>query len=82
MTAAGSAIIDWAALGKVMLYSLAAGVGISVAFGFAIRGPLRFADLRRDGRPLEAAAYGLLTMVGLAVSLATAGYGIYVMTQK
>jgi hypothetical protein len=80
--ASGASIVDWKALGEVVLYSLAAGVGVGAAFSLAIRGSVRLAELRRDGRAPEAAAYALLTVAGLAVSAAAVGYGIYLMTQK
>ena len=75
-------VVDWNAIGKVVLYSLIAVVGVSVAFGFAIRGTLRFADLRRDGRGPEATAYAIVALSGLAISVAAVAYGIYLMTQK
>ena len=42
-------VVDWAALRDVVVASLAAGVGVTVAFSLAILGLTRFADMRRDG---------------------------------
>jgi hypothetical protein len=82
MSLFASSIVDWNAIGKVVLYSLIAVVGVSVAFGLAIRGTVRFADLRRDGRGPEATAYAVVALTGLLISCAAVGYGIYLMTQK
>jgi hypothetical protein len=79
---AGASVVDWNALGKVVLYSLIAGVGVSLAFGIAIAGSVRFADLRREGRGALAGAYVVCALLGLAVSVAAVAYGIYLMTQK
>ena len=80
MTAAK--LVDWATLGKVVLYSLVAGIGVCIAFSLAVHGATRFADLRRDGRGPEATAFAGLMLAGLAVSVAAVAYGIYLMTQK
>ena len=77
-----SSVVDWNALGKVVVYSLIAGVGVSMAFGLAVRGTIRFADLRRDGRVPESTVYLVLAVAGLAVSAAAVAYGIYLLTQK
>ena len=75
-------IVDWAALRDVVIASLAAGVGVTVAFSLAIMGLTRFADMRRDGRPFEAWAYAGLAIVGLGVSATAVVYGIILMTSK
>lgn len=75
-------VVDWAALRDVVIASLAAGVGVTLAFSLAILGLTRFADMRRDGRPAEAWAFGGLAMIGLAVSGAAVVYGIVLMTSK
>ena len=50
-------VVDWTALRDVVVASLAAGVGIMVAFSFAILGLARFADMRRDERVVGAWAF-------------------------
>jgi hypothetical protein len=75
-------VVDWTALGKVVLYSFIIAVGSTVAVSLAILGAIRFADMRRDERAIEAGAFAVLTAVTAAVSVAAMVYGIIVMTQK
>jgi hypothetical protein len=75
-------VVDWAALRDVVVASLAAGVGVTVAFSLAILGLARFADMRRDGRAFEGWAYAGLAIAGLAVSATAVVYGIILMTSK
>jgi hypothetical protein len=82
MSVLASTIVDWKTLGKVVVYSLVAGVGISLAFSLAIVGAARFADMRRDGRAIEAGGYAVLLAVALAVVAGAVVVGIVVMTKK
>jgi len=75
-------VVDWAALRDVVIASLVAGVGVTVAFSLAIMGLTRFAEMRRDDRALEAWAYAGLAIAGLAVSGTAVVYGIILMTSK
>jgi hypothetical protein len=75
-------VVDWAALRDVVLASLAAGVGVTVAFSLAILGLTRFADMRRDERVVEAWGFAALAVVGLAISATAVVYGIILMTSK
>ncbi|MGH2979812.1 MAG: hypothetical protein ACRDLQ_09280 [Solirubrobacterales bacterium] len=75
-------IVDWAALRDVVIASLAAGVGVMVAFSLAILGLTRFADMRRDGRVAEAWAFAGLAVAGLAVSGTAVVFGIIMMASK
>lgn len=75
-------VVDWAALRDVVIASLAAGIGTTIAFSLAILGLTRVADTRRDGRVVEAWAYAGLAIVGLAVSATAVVYGITLMTSK
>jgi hypothetical protein len=75
-------IVDWAALRDVVIASLAAGVGVTVAFSLAILGLTRFADMRRDGRVAEAWAFAALAMLGLAISGTAVAFGIILMISK
>ena len=75
-------VVDWAALRDVVVASLAAGVGITVAFSLAIMGLTRLSEMRRDERVVEAWAFGVLAVAGLAVSGAAVVYGIVLMTSK
>ena len=75
-------VVDWAALRDVVIASLAAGVGVTVAFSLAILGLTRLADMRRDGRVVGAWAFAGLAMVSLAVSATAVVFGIILMTSK
>jgi hypothetical protein len=75
-------VVDWAALGQVVVTSLAAGVGITAMFALAILGATRAVDVRRDGHAAAALAYGALMAVAFAVVVAAVVAGIVVMTQK
>jgi hypothetical protein len=75
-------VVDWSALGKVVLYSFVIAVGATATTSLAILGAIRFADMRKDERVIEAGAYAVLTAVTAAVSVAAVVYGIIVMTQK
>jgi hypothetical protein len=82
MSVLASAIVDWNTIGKVVLASFISGVGVTLAFSLAIVGAARFADMRRDGRAVEAVGYAVLLAVGLAVVAAAIVIGIVVMAQK
>jgi hypothetical protein len=75
-------VVDWGTLGEVAVYSLAAGVGLPIAFSTAILGATRFVDMRRDGRPLEAGFYAVLMTLGLVATLGAVIFGVIVMTSK
>jgi predicted membrane channel-forming protein YqfA (hemolysin III family) len=82
MTVLAEKIVDWATIGKVVLYSAGAGLGTSICFALAILGVVRFADMRRAERRLVAGVYALLGTAGLAASAAAIVVAIIVMTQK
>jgi hypothetical protein len=75
-------VVDWSALGKVVLYSFVIAVGVTVTTSLAVLGAIRFADMRKDERVIEAGAYAVLTAVTAAASMAAVVLGIIVMTQK
>jgi hypothetical protein len=75
-------IVDWAALFEVVYTSLAAGLGVTLAFSLAVAGSTRFADEVRENRMTRAAMYGVLAALGLLVCLAAVVFGIVVMTAK
>ncbi len=81
MTAIGT-VVDWNALGDVVLASVLAGVGVTVAFSLAIYGSARFADLRAEGQTAAAIGFGLIGALGYAVCLGALAAGIIVMTAK
>ena len=75
-------VVDWAALRDVVIASLAAGVGVTVAFSLAIMGLTRFADMRRDDRVAAALAFAGVAILGLGISATAVVYGIVLMTTK
>jgi hypothetical protein len=75
-------IVDWHTLGEVALASVLAGVGVTMAFSFAIVGATRMVDMRRDGRGIEAGAYAALMILGLLATGAAVAFGVIVMTKK
>ena len=75
-------IVDWKTLGEVALASLVAGVGVTVAFSFALVGATRMAEMRRDGRSIEAGAYAALMILSLLASGAAVAFGVIIMTTK
>jgi hypothetical protein len=77
-----AAIVETQALAKVIVASLIAGTGSTVSFALTILGATRFADMRRDDRPVEAGAFAVLAALALAVSIATIVFGIVVVTTK
>jgi hypothetical protein len=82
VTVLASTVVDWSALGKVVLYSLVIVIGVTTAFSLAILGVTRFADLRNDQRMLEAGAFAVLAALGAATCLAALVLGIFEMTSK
>ena len=73
-------IVDVEDLGRVVVASLAAGVGVSVIFALAIHGAVRFVDTSRDGRPLESTVYGAMTTICLLACVAALVLGIVGLT--
>jgi hypothetical protein len=77
-----AAIVDTNALGKVVVYSLISGIGVTVAFALTILGATRFADMRRDDRQLEAGLFAALATLALAISIGAVVLGIVIMSSK
>jgi NADH:ubiquinone oxidoreductase subunit 6 (subunit J) len=79
ITIIGTALVNWSALGKIMLAALMGGTGVVIVFGFLLLGISRGKTAKR---PAE--RYALFTLSGLcgALVLAVAAVGIYAMTQK
>jgi hypothetical protein len=69
-------IVDWAALLKVVEYSLGITVGFALAFSLSILGATRFVETRRDGRRVVAGAFGALAALTLAASVGAIVFGI------
>jgi hypothetical protein len=82
MSLVAGSIVDWPTLGKVIAYSLAAGVGVALCFSVAVVGATRFAEARRAQAAAPAAFYGALTALGLAATVGAVVVGIIVMAKK
>lgn len=76
-----ASIVDWNALGQVVLYSLVAGVGVPAIFALAVLGAARSTDPHRRGSSTSA-VYAVVALIGAAICLFAVAYGIYLMTQK
>ena len=75
-------IVETKALLDTVLYSLAAGIGVTTSFSVAIYGAARAAELRRNDRPALASASIALAALGLGVSVLAVVLGVIVMTTK
>lgn len=74
-----AAIVDWAAIIEVVIVSFAAGVGVTAIYAIAVFGVTRVLDMNRDGRTLEASAYGVLAAVSFVIVIAACVVGILVL---
>lgn len=79
MSLVAAAIVDWGALGKVIVVSLVAGVGLTAVFSIAVAGAVSFADFRRERRPVAAGAFAIVALVASVACLAAIAYGIALM---
>jgi hypothetical protein len=75
-------VVETKDLASAVIASFVAGAGVTAAFSIMIFGAARFADYRRDDRPVAAAAAATLVGLGLAVTAAAIVIGIIVMTTK
>jgi hypothetical protein len=69
-------IVDTDALLQVIWVSIAAGVGVTASYAFAILGATRALELGRDGRVAEATIFAIAGIVGIAVVIAALVWGI------
>ncbi len=74
--------IDPGLLLRVLYTALAAGVGVSVVFAFAILGIVRAGDMRRAHRSGAAASFAVLGAVGLAAAAGLVIYGLILLAHK
>lgn len=75
-------LVNWAALGKVVLAALVAGIGVTGAFSFAVLGATRSVEMRRARRGVEATGFAVLGLLAAAVCIAAVAVGIIVMSSK
>jgi hypothetical protein len=76
-----ASIVDWDALLTVVWASIAAGVGVTAAFGFAILGGTRALELGREGRAGEATLFGVLGALGVVAVFAAIVLGIVALSE-
>jgi hypothetical protein len=75
-----ASIVDWGALGKVVLYSFVAAVGVTGVFSFGIVGLARFDERRHAGS--GGGAYLALALICGWIVAAVVVEAIVVMTSK
>jgi hypothetical protein len=73
-------VVDTEALWQSVVAAFVAGVGVTLAFSFAVLGLSGFVDANRDGRSAVALAFAILTVAGLVVTAGSLVAGLIVMT--
>lgn len=76
------ALVDAGALWRVVVYSVVAGVGVTVVFSLGIVGVARFDELRRSGRGGPAFAYAAMAAIAGIVVVGVVVEAIVIMTNK
>jgi hypothetical protein len=80
----GDPIIDWSAIGKIVIAALVGGCGIVIVYGFLLLG-LKFAGVgdstQTQGESTKLTGYALAAVCGLVV-LGVVTLGIYAIIQK
>jgi uncharacterized membrane protein len=76
-----ASIVDWDALLTVVWASVAAGIGVTGAYGLVILGTTRAVDLSRDGRVGEAVLFGVVGVAGAVTVVAAIVFGIVVLSE-
>jgi hypothetical protein len=74
--------IDTTGLGEVILYSLVAGVGVTIVFALAVYGATRSTDMRRAGNAALATVYAIVAALGASATLGAIAFGIYLVQKK
>jgi hypothetical protein len=75
-------IVDTTTLGKAILYSVVAGVGIAVVFGAGVSSAAGLLDALRERRTAASAGWGLLALVCVVAAAGAIVLGIVAMTAK
>jgi hypothetical protein len=76
------AAIDAHLLLRVLYTALIAGVGVAFVFSLTVYGMTRSSDMRREDRPVAAASYAALGVIGLALTVALIAYGLILLARK
>jgi hypothetical protein len=77
-----AAIVETGTLLKVVLYSLALGLGVAVVFGIGVSSAAGLLDAMRARRTLVGAAWAVLAVACIGGVLAAVVLGIIVMSKK
>ncbi len=77
-----AAILNATTLGKTVLYSLIAGVGVAVFFAVAVSSAAGLAEARREHRTASGLAWGALMVACLVCVAGGIAVGIVAMAQK
>jgi hypothetical protein len=77
---ATGAIVDLTTLGKTVLYSFIAGIGIAAVFGGGVTSAAGLVEAVRTGRTAAIVGWGALAVVCAGATLAAIAIGIYEMT--
>jgi hypothetical protein len=75
-------LVETKALLETVVYSLVAGVGLTVIFSLAIWGVTRFSEFSRDERPIAAGGAAALSLLALAATVGAVVFGIVLTTKK
>jgi Na+/H+-dicarboxylate symporter len=75
-------VVDWNALGDVVVASLVAGIAVSITFSLLIVGVARSDEMRHRGRSAAATAYLLLAAASLTTFLGGIALAIVLITSK
>jgi hypothetical protein len=75
------AIVDTDALLTVVWASLAAGIGVTAAYGFSILGGTRAFESARNGDVTGAVLFGALGLIAIASVVAALVFGIVVLSE-
>ncbi len=75
-----AAIVDFTTLGKTVLYSFVAGIGIAAVFGGGVSSVAGLVEAMRTGRTAAVVGWGTLAVLCAAAALAAIAAGIYAMT--
>ncbi|HWC86507.1 MAG TPA: hypothetical protein VG388_08210 [Solirubrobacteraceae bacterium] len=77
-----ASILDTATLAKVILYSLIAGVGVTVVFALAVSSAAGLVDAIRERRTLAGALWGATAALCLMACVGAIVLGVVVMASK
>ena len=77
-----ASIVNATTLGKTILYSLVAGIGIAVIFGAGVSSAAGLIEAMREHRTVATAAWGTAALVCLLCAAGAVVLGIFLMTQK